>query len=142
MINWFNKILNKNNKSTVITEFDQTSSNIKPKTTKKVEKKKLTPKESATRAGEPYVEIVKIDIDKNNPSYGSFELDWNEHFIKKLRSMGYPGETDETVVDLWFQSVCRNILMETYEQDAANRSSDNIRYINRKNIGNGKTEIS
>lgn len=142
MINWFNKILNKNNKSTVITEPDQISSNVKPKTTKKVEKKKLTPKESATRAGEPYVEIVKIDIDKNNPSYGSFELDWNEHFIKKLRSMGYPGETDETVVDLWFQSVCRNILMETYEQDAANRSSDNIRYINRKNIGNGKTEIS
>ena len=47
---------------------------------------------------------------------------------------------NETVVDLWFQSVCRNILMETYEQEAANR--DNVRYINRKDLGDGKTEVS
>lgn len=101
----------------------------------------LTPKERATQAGEPYINILALEIDSENPSYGSFELDWNDQFIKKLRSMGYPGADDETVVDLWFQSVCRNILAETFEQEAANRG-DNIRYINRKNLGNGKTEVS
>jgi hypothetical protein len=67
-------------------------------------------------------------------------MDWNDHFIKKLRSMGYPGESDEVVVDLWFQSVCRNILTETWEQEVANR--DNVRYISRRDLGNGKTEVS
>lgn len=102
--------------------------------------KKLSAKEQATKNNEPYIEIIKVEIDNDNPSYGSFEMDWNEQFVTKLRSMGYPGDKDEVVVDLWFQSVCRNILMETYEQEAANR--DNIRYINRKDIGGGKTEVS
>lgn len=119
-MNWFNKLL---------------SSKKAPEPAAK-----LTPKEQATKDGEPYIDILTVDIDSENPSYGSFELDWNEHFVKKLRGMGYPGADDETVVDLWFQSVCRNILMETYEQDAA--TTDNVRYINRKDIGNGKTEVS
>lgn len=104
----------------------------------------LDPKAAATASNEPYVEIVTIDLNPDNPSLGSFELDWNEQFIKKLRAMGYPGPTDEVVIDLWFQDVCRNILLETYEQEQANRSmgSDNIRYINRKDLGGGKTEVS
>jgi hypothetical protein len=105
-----------------------------------LEQKETSDKDTATQAGEPYISIVSVELDKENPSYGSFELDWNEQFVKKLRSMGYPGETDEIVVDLWFQSVCRNILMETWEQEAANR--DNIRYISRRDIGGGKTEVS
>ena len=104
------------------------------------EKTKLTPKEQATKDQEPYIDIITVEVDNENPSYGSFELDWNEFFVKKLRSMGYPGDTDEVVVDLWFQSVCRNILMETWEQDAANQ--ENVRYINRKDLGNGKIEVS
>jgi len=107
----------------------------------KLESNQTDPKQTATNAGEAYIEIVSVELDKENPSYGSFELDWNEQFVTKLRSMGYPGDKDETVVDLWFQSVCRNILMETYEQEAANRS-DNVRYINRKDLGDGKTEVS
>ena len=107
---------------------------------KELAHKETSEKDAATEAGEPYISILSVDLDKENPSYGSFELDWNNQFVKKLRSMGYPGETDEIVVDLWFQSVCRNILMETWEQEAANR--DNIRYINRRDIGNGKTEVS
>ena len=68
-------------------------------------------------------------------------MDWNEQFVTKLRTLGYPSEAeDEIVVDLWFQSVCRNILMETFEQESA--SPDNIRYINKKDLGDGKTEVS
>ncbi len=108
---------------------------------KKTRQPKTTPKERATKAKVPYIDIVKVDIDEKDPSYGSFELDWNVYFVNKLRSMGYPGDSDEIVVDLWFQSVCRNILMETYEQDVANRG-DNVRYINRRDLGDGKTEVS
>lgn len=125
-MNWFNKLL-------------PGKKTPEPAPAKKPAKK-LTPKEQATKNGESYIDIVTVEIDNENPSYGSFELDWNEHFVEKLRSMGYPGDSDETVVDLWFQSVCRNILMETYEQEAANR--DNVRYINRKDLGDGKTEVS
>jgi hypothetical protein len=133
MKQWFKKIVG-------IDKLEQELKIAKGLETKPTGKK--DPKAIATKAKEPYVEITHMEIDSENPSYGSFELDWNEHFIKKLRAMGYPGETDEVVVDLWFQSVCRNILMETYEQDAASKSADNIRYINRKDLGGGKTEVS
>ena len=121
--------------------FDKLTGKKKPEPVKKAKQKTLTPKEQATKNGDPYVEILKVDLDPANMNYGSFEIDWNEQFVAQLREMGYPADAeDEVVVDLWFQSVCRNILMETYEQDAAN--SDNIRYINKKDIGNGKTEVS
>lgn len=108
---------------------------------KKPRQKKLSPKEQATKNGEPYVEILKVELDPANMNYGSFEIDWNEQFVAQLRTMGYPRDAeDEVVVDLWFQSVCRNILMETYEQESA--SPDNIRYINKKDLGGGKTEVS
>lgn len=110
---------------------------------KEVERLTLDPKTRANTNGEPYVEIVSMEINNENPSLGSFELDWNEQFIKKLRAMGYPGPTDEVVIDLWFQDVCRNILLETYEQEQANRAvGDNVRYINRRDLGDGKTEVS
>ena len=102
-------------------------------------------KNRATALNEPYIEIVAMELNNENPSLGSVELDWNEHFVKKLRAMGYPGKTDEIVVDLWFQDVCRNILLETYEQEQANRAvgtGDNIRYISRRDLGGGKTEVS
>ena len=112
--------------------------------TEKANLESSSPKSRANAANEPYVEIVSMELNSDNPSLGSFELDWNEHFIKKLRAIGYPGRDDETVVDLWFQDVCRNILLETYEQEQANRAmgDSNVRYINRKDIGNGKTEVS
>lgn len=107
---------------------------------KKPESETVSDKEQATRNNQPYIDIVTVEIDNDNPSFGSFELDWNHHFVNKLRKMGYPGDTDEVVVDLWFQSVCRNILMETYEQDAG--THENVRYINKKDLGNGKVEVS
>ena len=121
--------------------FDKLISKKQPVPEKKPRQKKLSPKEQATKNGEPYVEILKVELDPANMNYGSFEIDWNEQFVAQLRTMGYPRDAeDEVVVDLWFQSVCRNILMETYEQESA--SPDNIRYINKKDLGGGKTEVS
>lgn len=108
----------------------------KPKATK-------TPKEIATEKGEPYINVLSVDLDKKNLGNGSFELDWNDAFIKELRAAGYPGKTDEDVVDMWFRAICRNVLAEAYEQDEAQKSTpDNVRYINRKLNDDGKTEVS
>jgi len=38
--------------------------------------------------------------------------------------------------------VCRNIVLETLEQEESAIDTGNIRYINRRDIGDGKTEVS
>jgi hypothetical protein len=57
---------------------------------------------------------------------------------------GYKGDKEEDLVDQWFQDVCRHVVLETYEQEQANiAKGDNIvRYINRKDAGNGRSEVS
>ena len=105
----------------------------------KTQKTKKTPKELATEAGEPWVEVLSIDIDKNNPGAGSFELDWNDKFVANLIRAGYQGKTDQDLVDNWFRSVCQNVVLENYEQEQADPE---IRASNRKDLGNGRTEVS
>jgi len=105
----------------------------------KTQKTKKTPKELATEAGEPWVEVLSIDIDKDNPGAGSFELDWNDKFVANLIRSGYQGKTDQDLVDNWFRSVCQNVVLENYEQEQAD--PDN-RPSNRRDLGNGRTEVS
>ena len=105
----------------------------------KEQKTKKTPKELATDAGEPWVEVIGMDIDKDNPGAGSFELDWNDKFVANLIRAGYQGKTDQDLVDNWFRSVCQNVVMENYEQEQAD--PDN-RPNNRRDLGNGRTEVS
>jgi hypothetical protein len=105
----------------------------------KTQKSKKTPKELATDAGEPWIEVIGIDIDKDNPGAGSFELDWNDKFVANLIRAGYQGKTDQDLVDNWFRSVCQNVVLENYEQEQAD--PDN-RPSNRRDLGNGRTEVS
>ena len=105
----------------------------------KSQKSKKTPKELATEAGEPWVEVLGIDIDKDNPGQGAFELDWNDKFVANLVRAGYQGKTDQDLVDNWFRSVCQNVVMENYEQEMADPEK---RASNRKDLGNGRTEVS
>ena len=112
----------------------------KQKPVTKPKKLKLSPKDQATENKEPWIDILSVDIDQENPNFGSFELDWNDFFIINLRKKGYPGKSDEDVVDNWFRDVCRNVVMETYEQES--NLTDNIKYINRKDLGNGRSEVS
>ena len=106
----------------------------------KEQKIKKTPKELATEKGEPWVEVISMEIDKDNPGQGSFELDWNDKFLTNLIRAGYQGKTDQDLVDNWFRSVCQNVVMENYEQEMADpelRSGNN-----RRDLGNGRTEVS
>lgn len=111
---------------------------------KEARKPKKTPKELATAKGEPYINVDAVKVDKNNPRYGSFDLDWNDAFVAQLKSTGYVGDSDEAIVDQWFQDVCRHVVLETYEQEQADISdSPNVvRYIDRRPTGDGKTIVS
>ena len=105
----------------------------------KEQKIKKTPKELATERDEPWVEVLSMDIDKDNPGNGAFELDWNDKFLSNLIRSGYQGKTDQDIVDNWFKAVCRNVIQENFEQEQADPE---IRASNRKDLGNGRTEVS
>lgn len=111
-----------------------------PKKPKAPPKPKKTAKEIATEKGEPYIAILSVELDPENIGAGAFELDWNDKFLAQLVRAGYqvkPNEPENEIVDRWFQDVCRNVVLETYEQLEAN----NTRTLNRRDIGNGRTEI-
>jgi hypothetical protein len=110
-----------------------------PKVEPKKEPKK-TPKELATAASEPWVEILSMEVDPNNVSNGAFELDWNDFFVARLIKAGYQGKTDQDIVDNWFRSVCQNVVLEIYEQEQADPEVRNKN--NRRDLGNGRTEVS
>ena len=101
-------------------------------------KKEKTAKEIATEKKEPWVAVMDTHVNKDNIRNGFFELDWNEYFVLKLRTEGYQGETDESVVDLWFQDLCRNIGSES----GVNMDRRGSGYINVNNLGDGRSEIS
>ena len=106
-----------------------------PKSTKK------TPKDIANEKGEPWVGILSVDIDPENIGQGAFELDWNDKFLAQLVRSGYQvkvNEPENEIVDRWFQDVCRNVVLETYEQYEANNPRQTVR----KDIGGGRAEIS
>jgi hypothetical protein len=94
--------------------------------------KKKSEKEIATEKGEPWVSVINVEIDPDNIGNGAFELDWNEEFIKKLWKAGYRDEEENDMVDRWFQDVCRQVVLETYEKDEA--------MVTRNDLGDGKTE--
>ena len=97
-------------------------------------------KAAATKKGEPYVSVVSVELDPDNVQNGAFELDWNDIFVSKLMKAGYQGKDDAQIVDQWFQDICRNVLMENFEQWEANQTPDNR--VSRRNIGGGRTEVS
>jgi hypothetical protein len=103
-------------------------------------------KDLATEAGEPYVAILSVELDPENIGNGAFELDWNDKFITNLVRAGYQqkaGEEETVIVDRWFADVCKNVLSENFEQWEANQPYDNRpRNVDRKDLGNGKTEVS
>ena len=117
-----------------------------PEVKKAPKKKELSPKEKATAAGEPYVSILSVDLDPNDINNGAFELDWNDKFVANLIKQGYkikPDDTDSEIVDRWFQTVCRNIALEVYEQEQADpEKRDDVRIIQQRDLGNGFTEVS
>lgn len=127
----------------------------KPKKSRKPRKskqeKELSEKEKATLANQPYIKILEMDIDSENINAGSITFDWNDKFVLNLVRAGYKirdDDTDNDIVDRWFQTVCRNIALEVYEQKEADltvrpkSATSDVRHVQRKDIGNNRSEIS
>ena len=113
----------------------------KTKATTKTSKLKSA-KDLANERGEPYVAVLSMDIDPENVQNGAFELDWNDKFIANLVRAGYqmnPKDTDADIVDRWFTAVCRNVVLETYEQYEAMNPG---RLIKSRDLGDGRSEVS
>lgn len=117
-----------------------------PKKPREKKAPELTAKEKATQAGEPYINVIGMELNPENIHEGSFELDWNSIFITQLVKAGYmkkKDDTDQDIVDRWFQDVCRTIVLEMYEQNIADPDNRNdMRTIFNKDLGNGRTEVS
>jgi hypothetical protein len=98
---------------------------------------KLGPKELATEKKEPWVAVLDTHVNKDNIRNGFFELDWNEYFVLQLKEAGYQGDTEEAVVDRWFQELCKGVGSES-GVDMDRRGSG---FINVNNLGDGKSEV-
>jgi hypothetical protein len=99
---------------------------------------KMTPKERATRKGEPWVAVLDTKVNIDNPRNGFFELDWNQPFIEQLKKSGYgfDGDPEEEIVDRWFRDLARNMLAE----DGMD-TSRGAGFINVNRIGGGRAEV-
>lgn len=75
-------------------------------------KEVLSEKDKATARGEPYVRVLTVNLNKENPGEGYFELEWNEIFVRQLLEAGYSGNNENEIVDAWFTTLCRTISEE------------------------------
>jgi hypothetical protein len=112
------------------------------KTRKKESRQEVlkTEKELANEQHEPWVGILRMDVDPNDIANGSFELDWNDIFVARLLKAGYQGKNDQEIVENWFDSVCYNVSAGTFENEMADPEKRKI--IQHRMLGNGRTEHS
>ena len=96
------------------TKIEQDAIAAAKRATQAEEESKLTAKERATRKEEPYVAVLNTHVNKDNVRNGFFELDWNDHFVLKLKQegYGYDGDKDEEIVDRWFRELCANVVVD------------------------------
>jgi hypothetical protein len=96
---------------------------------------KLTPKERATRAKEPWVGVLNTHVNHDNIRNGFFELDWNEYFVLKLKQEGYgaDGDLDEEIVDRWFRELCANVVVDGDYGGPVNTGVIDIQNVKRSN---------
>ena len=96
---------------------------------------KLSPKERATRKKEPWVGVLDTHINEENVRNGFFELDWNEHFVLKLKQEGYglDGDRDEDIVDRWFRELCASVVVDGDFGGPVNTGVIDIQSVKRNN---------
>ena len=107
----------------------KTKKTVKPKAKAKAKTKEA-------KSEKPWVKVLDMNVNPENPRNGFFELDWNDEFVNMLKQSGYLGASDEEIVDRWFQTLCRTI---GNEQGIDVTGSGYVQ-INRRD--DGKTEVS
>ena len=101
--------------------------------------KKKDPKAYATKKKEAWVNVLDMQVNKENIRNGFFELDWNKYFIKELMLNGYgeEGDPEEDILDRWFRDIVYNML-----EEEGMDTSRGAGYINVVPIDKGKSEVS
>ena len=79
------------------------------KTAKTTIKKKNVKVKGKKKSEEPVVKVLNLNVNPDNPKNGFCELDWNDEFVNMLKQSGYQGESQEEIVDRWFQTLCQTI---------------------------------
>ena len=124
---WLDKLLKK----------DNSNEKIKEPSNEEVRRNVLElEKQEATKNGKPWVAVLDTQINADDIRNGFFELDWNDEFVNMLQQSGYQGQSEEEIVDRWFQTLCRTI---GNEQGIDVTGSGYVQ-INRRD--DGKTEVS
>ena len=80
-------------------------------------------KNMANLNGEEYIRVVGMELDKDTPGQGFFELDFNENFVEYLAKSGYEGVEEDQIVDNWFSDLCKNIVLNDLEDEEGVRKS-------------------
>jgi len=97
---------------------------------------KKTDKKTKSKSEEPWVKVLQVNVNPENPKNGFFELDWNNEFVNMLKQNGYTGASEEEIVDRWFQSLCKTIGNE----QGVDITGAGYVQVNRRD--DGKTEVS
>ena len=97
---------------------------------------KMSEKDRATHKKEPWVGVLQTHINKDNIRNGFFELDWNEHFVLKLKQEGYgfDGDKDEEIVDRWFRELCANVVVDGDFGGVVNTGVIDIKTVKKNNL--------
>ena len=103
---------------------------------KKTKNSKAKSKKDTKKSEQPMVKVLNMNVNADNPRNGFFELDWNDEFVNMLTQHGYQGNSQEEIVDRWFQTLCRTI---GNEQGIDGVASGYVQ-INRRD--DGKTAVS
>ena len=98
---------------------------------------KLGPKELANELMKSYITVSDVKVSSDNVRNGFFELDWNDYFVLELREQGYTGETQEEIVDKWFQDLCRGVGAD----QGVNMERRGSGYVNFNRIDNERSEV-
>ena len=105
-------------------------------------------KECANTKGEPYVNVLDMGIDPDNVANGYFELDYNDLFVKMLTEHGIVGKSDEEIVNIWFNRICRTIVAQEgadldygLQETVPNYFVDDVEYV-RRDIGQDEVSSS
>lgn len=66
-------------------------------------------KRRAELLDEPWVNVIKLSWNPQDPTQSYFELDYNEQFIQFLRENGYTYTLETQVIESWLNDVCRSV---------------------------------
>ena len=69
-------------------------------------------KEKLTIERQPFFDVKNFKFSEEDPTKGSYELDWNSYFVDYLISHGYKGQDDQDIIAKWFAEWAATVLAE------------------------------